>query len=110
MTGPGKGRRRDAMARIAVALLLVTLVLGVAGCRFSSEKYWTLPASYGLNNAIEKGSMPDGWIQFYAATAIVDLLMLPVTLVHDFFILLLDPPAHFAWQEKRLVRQMVNGY
>lgn len=98
------------MRQMLLLFLAGALLLGAAGCRFHSEKYWGLPATYGLHDSMDRGVMPDGWIQFYAVTTLVDLLLLPVTAVHDLYIAIFDPPHRFRWEEQRLERQMVHGY
>ena len=96
--------------RLIVMALLLTLLLTVTGCRFASEKYWSMPATYGLAHNMERGDIPEGWIQFYLITGIVDVVVLPITVIHDFFVLIFDPPHQSTWKEKQLERQMVHGY
>ena len=99
------------MARkLVVIALLLTLLLSVTGCRFASEKYWSMPATYGLVDDMERGNIPEGWIQFYLITGIVDIVLLPITVIHDFFILIFDPPHQTTWEQKRLERQMIYGH
>jgi hypothetical protein len=98
------------MRSVIITSLVIVVILGLAGCRFENEKYWGMPASYGLSRAMERGFMPEGWIQFYVFTGFFDLLLMPVTLIHDFIVMVFDPPRKFKWEEQRELRQMLYGY
>ncbi len=105
-TGTMKARYHKAAAVLFIAALLACS----AGCRFTSEKYWGMPATYGLAHAMEIGDMPDGWVYLYPFTAAFDIILLPFTSIHDMIIALLNPPTRFKWEEQKEVRQMLYGY
>ncbi len=98
------------MNRISAVVLLLALLAISQGCRFESEKYWGMPASFGLYSAMEKGEMPDGWGYLYPITAMFDIVLLPFTTLHDLIVLMFDPPSRFTWEEDRAARQMLYGY